>query len=262
MNNEKIIPQLGKIGLSEKMAKIYAFLLETGGAYPSNIAESTKINRSTVYKILLELSIKGLVSEVIKGKKLYYQIEKPQKLSSYAKDNLRLAEDILEHTVKLIPELEAIYALIPNKPQVKFFEGIGGIKTIYEDHISNNKKYEMLAFSNTSEVLKFLPAEFLKDYIKQKEKIGITTRGITPDTEIDSKYISLAYRNIAKKFLPSLRHIKKEIFPYKIELTIYGDNKVSLLKLDKDQPIGVVIEDKVFHNTMKMIFELAWKGAN
>lgn len=260
MIDEKLASQLTKIGLSDKAARIYALLFSCGGAFPSKIAEETKINRSTVYKILIDLSVKGLVTEIIKSKKIYYQIEKPQKLSRYTKDNLNRAEDMLERAKNLIPELEGLYSLIPNKPQVRFFEGVEGVRSIYEDHVSENEKYEMLAFSNTAEVVKFLSPKFLKEYIKRKEKIGITTRGITPDKNIDKKYGQLAYKNINKKIWPVLRHIKQEVFSFKIELTIYGDNKTSLLKLDKNQPVGVIIEDKIFHDTMRMIFELAWKG--
>lgn len=259
--DEKLANQLIKTGLGDKVARIYTALLKCGGAYPSKLAEIAKINRSTTYKILTDLAIKGLVSEVMKGKKLYYQIEKPYKLERYAKYNLSRAQDILEHTKKLIPELEGLYNLIPNKPNVKFFEGIEGVISIYEDHISVDKKYEMLAFSNTAEVISFLPPKFFQRYLKTKERLGIMTRGITPDTKTDQEYNQIVYKYINKKIWPQLRHIPQNIFLYKIELTIYADNRVSLLKLEREQPIGVIIEDKVFHDTMRMIFELAWKGA-
>jgi HTH-type transcriptional regulator, sugar sensing transcriptional regulator len=260
--DEKIIDQITKAGFKNKAARIYAALLENGGAYPSKLAEITKINRSTTYKILTDLSIKGLVSEITKGKKLYYQIEKPYKLERYAKYNLNRAQDILEYTKKLIPELEGLYNLLPNKPGVKYFEGVDGIVSIYEDHVLVDKKYEMLAFSNTSEVINFLTPTFIDRYLRAKEKIGITARGITPDTDDDKNYAHKIYKNIDKKIWPEMRHIPQEIFPYKIELTLYADNRVSLLKLEREQPIGVIIEDKTFHDTMQMIFELAWKGAD
>lgn len=258
--DEKIIAQLSKSGLSEKAAKIYAALLESGGAYPSKLAEITKINRSTSYKILTDLSVKGLVSEIMKGKKLYYQIEKPYKLERFAKYNLNRAQDTLEYVKKLIPELEGLYNLIPNKPSVKFFEGIEGVISIYEDHIAVDKKYEMLSFANTAEVINFLPKKFFEHYLRSKEKFGILTRAITPDTQTDQNYNQIIYKNVDRKIWPDLRHIPQNIFPYKIELTIYADNRVSLLKLERENPIGVIIEDKIFHDTMRMIFELAWIG--
>lgn len=262
IQDEKIIVKLRKSGLNEKAARIYAVLLSMGGAHPSKIAEAAGTNRSTTYKILLDLSVKGLVTEVEKGKKLYYQIEKPQKLTSFAKYNLSKAEDILENAKKIVPELEGLYSLLSNKPIVKFFEGTEGVISIYDDHVSLSNKYEMLAFSNTSEVIKFLPSKIFKEYIRRKARIGITTRGIVPDAEIDKKYVRSVYGNMDKKIWPVLRHVKTEVFSYKIELTIYSDNKVSLLKLEKGQPVGIIIEDKTFHDAMKMIFELAWKGAS
>lgn len=259
--DEKTVSELEKTGLSNKAARLYVALLESGGAFPSKLAEMTKLNRSTTYKILTDLAIKGLVSEITKGKKLYYQIEKPYKLERYARYNLNRARDILEHTKKIIPEIEGLYNLIPDKPKVKYFEGTEGIVSIYEDHIAVDKKYEMLGFSNTAELIRFLPKKFLDTYVKTKEKLGIVTRGITPDTQIDKNYNSAAYRKVRKTIWPELRHIPQEIFPYKIELTVYANNRVSLLKLEREHPIGIIIEDKTFHDTMKMIFELAWRGA-
>ena len=47
MTNGFIIDKLKKTGLEEKEATIYGYLVETGGAFPSEIAESTKINNGT-----------------------------------------------------------------------------------------------------------------------------------------------------------------------------------------------------------------------
>lgn len=167
----------------------------------------------------------------------------------------------MEHAKKIIPEIEGLYSLIPNKPSIRFFEGKEGIVSIYEDHISTDKKYEMLAFSNTAEVIKFLSPKFLNNYVRRKEKIGIITRGITPNTDIDRRYKQIVYKGISKKFWPQLYYLGQNFFFYKVELTIYSDNKVSLLKLEENRPIGIIIEDKSFHDTMRMIFELSWEGA-
>ena len=75
-----LLKKLEKVGLSDKESLIYASLLELGGAYPSKIAEYTGLNRSTVYMILLQMSVKGIVNEIEKKNKQFYQIEKPSKL--------------------------------------------------------------------------------------------------------------------------------------------------------------------------------------
>ncbi|MFZ5364813.1 MAG: TrmB family transcriptional regulator [Patescibacteria group bacterium] len=257
----KLISELRKAGLKQKEAEIYAALLELGGAYPSKIAEYTKLNRSTVYKILEELSIKGLVSEVQKGKKLYYQIEKPDKLVRFAKEQIKLAENRLENAEKILPDIEGLFTLTPNKPKVSFYEELDGVLKVYADHVDVKESYEQLAFSNTAGVIEFMPLKFREDYVKKKEKISIPSRGIVPDTEKDIDYNKTVYRNVNKGIWPKLRWIPAKMFPYKGEITIYENNKVSLVNFSEPTMIGVIIEDKDIHDMMAMIFELAWAGA-
>jgi hypothetical protein len=66
------------------------------------------------------------------------------------------------------------------------------------------------------------------------------------------------------KYFPVIRRIPAKLFPFDGEITMYGTNRVSIFKLNKDsidkQVIGVVIEDEMIHGMMKMIFELSWAG--
>ncbi len=258
---EKLAGQLKMAGLGEKAAVIYAVLLELGGAHPSRIAEKAKLNRSTTYKILLNLSVQGLVSELKKRNKLYYQIEKPTKLVRFAKDQIKLSEDRYEKALGLVPELEGLLNTTPNKPRVRFFEGENEIIELYRDHVDVKKPYEMLAISNATEYLRFIPKKAHMEYVKAKEKLVIKTRGIIPDLPTDVRYNDVAYKNIKQAIHPQLRAIPAEIFPYSGDMTIYGNDRVSVLNMSKSGLVGVIIEDKTIHDMMRMIFELAWAGA-
>jgi sugar-specific transcriptional regulator TrmB len=263
MENKQFSSELQKIGLSEKEALIYEFLLETGGAYPSAISASTKLNRSTVYKILTSLSIKGIVTEVEKGKKLFYQIERPERLLKYTEQRAENAGNSLKLAQSLLPLLQGAYDKTPNKPKVRFFQNAEGLIAILDDHISTGIKYEMLAFANTTGVENIIPFSYFKKFVKAKEQQGITTRAIVPNTDWDQTFNGRVYRNVQKKsIVPLMRHIPAKDFPFNGEIVIYGDNKVSLFNYEnKDKMIGVIIEDVWIHRAMRMIFELAWKGA-
>jgi len=258
---QNIENKLKEVGFGEKEAKIYGYLVENTGGYPSTIALKTQIKRSTVYKILLDLSVKGLVNGIVKGKKLYYQIEKPQKLLRFAKDTLENAEDKFEKTKKIIPELEGLFSLSPQKPKVTYFEGVEGIITVYEDMLNTTKPYEMLAFANAERLVSFLPPKLFDGYRKQKEKLGITTRGILPGSEGNIKFVPEEYANISDKYKPVVRFVPHSLFPYESEITIFCDNKVSIINMTDNNLIGLIIEDKTIHGMFKMIFELAWVGA-
>lgn len=259
--NAEIVKELRGIGLSDKAAAVYATVLELGVAYPSRVAELTKLNRTTVYHLLTDLAVKGLVTEIERKKKLCYQIEKPSRLINFTKSQIRLAEERAERAKKLLPEIEGLFSLTPSKPRVRFFEGLDGVLAVYEDHISESRSYEMVAYSNVEKLMKLLPERFVKDYIKKKERIGITTRAIFPDTRFSAKYNKEIYRGAPKKVLVQSRLIPTEAFPYEAEITMYGANKVSIINFQKNTLIGVIIEDETVANMMRMVFELAWKGA-
>lgn len=264
MKLEQIQKQLQKSGLSEKEVLVYSTLIELGGAFPSKIADVTKINRSTVYKILLDLSVKGLVNEIEKSKKIFYQIENPKKLTHYLKDKVTIAQDNLEQAQKIIPEIEGLLMMFADKPKVSYFEGQEQVMSIYTDHINTRQPYEMLAWANTTYLQDLLKLDFFLHYRKTKEKIGITTRGIVPDTEFDQEFVNKTYKEIGikQKYLPVMKYIPYTQFSFKGEITIYGEDKVSIVNLNKNHFTGTVIQDKTIHNMMKMIFELSWKGAD
>lgn len=262
IKDKNLLNKLGKSGLNDKEALVYLALLELGGAFPSRIAEYTSLNRSTVYKILLNLSVRGLVNEIEKRNKLFYQIEKPQKLVRYNESKIRMAEESLDVVKNILPDIENLYSSFEDKPKITYYEKEEGILQIYEDHISVKRPYEMVAWANAHELIGLLPKDFFDHYVKTKERIGITTRGILPDTPDNRAFNGIRYMGIDDKLVPKLRYVSRENFPatHLGEITIYGDKKVSIVNFAKDKMIGTVIEDASIHKIMKMIFELSWQS--
>ena len=258
--DEQLNQKLERVGLSDKEASIYSALIQTGGAYPSKIAEMTMLNRTTTYKILQVMSVKGLVTEVEKRKKIFYQPEPPRNLERNLSSKITIARRELESLKSVMPQLEGLFANTPNKPVVKFFEGKEGVLSVYKDHIDAKEKYEMLAWSNTADLMELLSEDFRNNYINTKAKLGITTRAILPDTEIDIKYNETFYKNFPKTIWPKIKHISHEAFPFKSDLTIYGKNKISIINFNAPQFAGTIIEDQVIHDLLAMIFELSWSG--
>lgn len=258
--NISLINDLKHAGISEKSAVVYAAVLESGIAFPSKIAETTKLNRSTVYHLLETLRISGLVTEIERNKKLCYQAEDPTRLRGYAKKQIEVAEEQYQYAQKIVPELEGLFLKTPNKPRVRFFEGLEEVLVVYEEHIKQQTPYEMLSYSNVEELIKFLPPAFVKRYIKQKEKLGITTRAIFPDTAFNKIYNKKIYQDVSKPFLVKPRYIATDKFPFQAEITMYGKNSVSIINFQKDVLIGVIIEDPTISGMMRMVFELAWRG--
>lgn len=261
--SDAITKKLVRAGLSDKEALVYSALINLGGAFPSKIAEQTKLSRSTVYKILLDLSVKGLVNEIEKRNKLFYQIESPTRITKYLKAKVSIAKDELEKAEGLVPELENIYAFSAHKQKVTYFEGLESVIGIYESHVTCAKPYTMLAWSNTEYLESFLKNNFSTVYRKEKEKKGILTRAIIPDSESGRAFVRDEYQRIgvSEKFWPEIRFVSKNKFLVSGEITIYDEDKVSIVNLNPDRINGTIIQDKAIHDMMRMIFELSWDGA-
>ena len=259
--NPSLIKNLRDAGLPEKGAIVYAAVLEAGVAFPSKIAETTKLNRSTVYKTLDTLRIHGLVTEIERNKKICYQIEDPSRLQGYAKKQIATAEERYEQAKKILPELQGLLSALPNKPKVRFFEGLEGVIAVYRTHIEQIEPYQMVGYSNIEELMRLLPEKFIKEYIGKKQTIGITTRAIFPETKFSRNYNKDFYEGAQKNILVHSRYIPAESFPFKAEITMYGKNNVSIINFHENVLIGVIIEDPTIAGMMRMAFELAWKGA-
>ncbi len=74
---------LQDVGLNEKEAKVYLYLVAVDHASVLDIAKKTLIKRPTVYTTLQSLAKKGLASETTVGKKTHYQAEPPERLETY-----------------------------------------------------------------------------------------------------------------------------------------------------------------------------------
>jgi sugar-specific transcriptional regulator TrmB len=127
---------LEELGLSEKEAKIYIALLQVDRGTIHDLADKTKINRTTVYPVLESLGKKGLVSEVQEGKKTSYQAASPERLETYVERQKVVLEEQAERLKDLIPQMKSIQREQGEKPIIKLFQGREGAIAAYKEFYS------------------------------------------------------------------------------------------------------------------------------
>lgn len=242
---------LAALGLEGKRAVVYLTLLQLGKAPVHAIAKAAKIKRTTVYSVLEILEEQGLVARIMEGKKQLFLPEDPEKMRTVLQDKQKTLEAIL-------PDLRSVYNLLPSKPRVRYYEGIEGIKAIFEDTLHSHPK-EILAYSSLDDLTALL-GDYMKQYAVRKAELGIPLRGIVLDTPYARHYIPKHYKNAGPKAMPSARFVPAARFPFKNEINIYA-NKVAIMSLNSDELVGVIIESQVIADTQRAIFELCWEGA-
>ena len=250
-----------KSGLPEKEAKIYEYLVLNGGDTPGKISQETEINRTTVYKLLNKMAIQGLVSEIKKSNKKFFQIEKPERLVNAANYKVQLAKESHQYSKTIIPMLTDIIEKSKNKPKVTFHDNYNNVVDAYMEHVEIGKKYEMLSFFNPYNLKKFLPSKNFQHYIKEKERLGIKVRAIASEKDHVRDFKKEMFKGIKRSIWPHIRVVRDEVFPFPGEITLYGTDRVSIIKFDKENPTAVVIHDKDVYTMIKSIFEMVWHGA-
>ena len=222
---------LKSLGLSDKEIKIYLANLQLGSSLVQNIANFAGLNRTSTYDFLRSLEQKGFVSYMIQSGKKFYQATQPNKLI----DMLREREILVR---KILPELNSLSESIGKRPNVEVYSGKEGLKSIFENILAESKSFSCIASTNhLSKCFKY----YLPHFVDRRKKKRIKVRIISDIQPLDK---DAPYKLIKKK-------IRTATWLY--------NGKIAMISLEEKEPIGILINEKNFYATHKMMFNLLWE---
>ncbi len=243
--------QLTELGFTAKEARVYLALLELGPSTASEVAGKAGVNRTTGYDVLEGLAGEGLISLMGEAKVRRFVADNPNKVLTYLKAKINQAENRLNMAQTLLPQLLSVYNT-KEKPKMKFYQGLNGLKEVYEDTLKNNN-YELLAYAVGESAYQALPPRYFADYFKRRTAKGISVRLIAPNDE-SSQAIT---KNDATELRTSIL-VPKDKFYFSVEMNVYN-NKVSFVSWQ--EKFAVIVESEEIANMQRKVFELAWAGA-
>ena len=246
-----MLKDLQELGLSKEEAKVYLALLEIQSAPASVVARRAKVPRVNCYYILDQLVKRGLVSTYLQNNVKTFSAENPKKFVHQYEEKLRKAK-------YLLPELAAITSTSAFRPKIHFFEGIEGIKSIYEEMLESHE--DLRGYTDLGALPKLLPQDYLKEYNRKKVRGKQKTRIISTYSEEGFSYMKNFYPSDYDSELNETLFVNPEEFKFENEIAVYG-NKIAIISLNPDELIGVLIESSVISRTQQTIFDLAWLGA-
>ncbi|MDO8435137.1 MAG: helix-turn-helix domain-containing protein [bacterium] len=124
---------LTKAGLSDKAAKIYLTLLQSGPQSVRKLAEAASINRGTTYDILKELQGYGVVTFFHKEKKQYFVAEDPESVIRMVEARASGLSDVASQLATTLPALRALRDSGSAKPVARYYEGSASMRSILEE---------------------------------------------------------------------------------------------------------------------------------
>lgn len=247
---------LQNLGLSEKESQIYLTMIQIGVQGANVIAKKANLARTTTYSVLETLIEKGFADSFEKNNIKYFFAEDPENLIFKINEEERKIKEQKEQFQELLPNLISLKAAGQSMPKVRYFEGLDGIKEIYEDTLKEGK--DKLAYSSISEISKQNAQELFEynlNYLKRRKALNMHVRAIFPDTPISREYTKKD-----KEVLRESRLVPPDLYPFESEINIYG-NKIAIMSLKSNNYHGVIIESEPIVKTERSVFELAWLGA-
>ncbi|VVB60634.1 HTH-type sugar sensing transcriptional regulator TrmBL1 [uncultured archaeon] len=227
---------LKDIGLDDYEIKVYLALLQEGASAAMAISRKTKVERTTVYRVLESLIDKGLASFIVENEVKKFKAVEPEKLLV----QLREKEEELK---KVLPELNNLSKLKGTEPNIEIYRGLSGVKSMIRDILVLKKDYVTILAEKELDELSL----FFRLFMKSIEKENIHERALIKEGSRTYKS-----KNTEIRYLPKNHR-------YSTGFGVCG-NLVGIVLL-AEPFLAIKIESKELADTFRSYFEILWKVA-
>ena len=267
MENNKIINILSQFGLSDNEAKVYIEAVKHKEISPYKLSKLVGIPRTTVYDVMMSLSLKGLITiktrQGLEKQQTWIIAKNPSVLRDIIQkkhQNLtRLEVDIVD----ILPQLKTDYLTHQENADFQFYPGIDGVKKVFE--IINNlpDKTNVYLWDH------LMPMDTLgKKYITQEVQQGLIQRAkkyrmktIIPLNDWTKHVLTYQYgRDHRYIKYHEFRYIEKTGFNLYQDIYLFLD-RIAITMAKDDEVWGLIIKSPLLTKSFRSIFEFMWEKA-
>jgi DNA-binding MarR family transcriptional regulator len=168
---------LENIGLSAKEARVYLAALSLGPSTVSKIAVSAEVNRTTVYPIVRRLISRGLMGREIRGFKEFLFAERPERLEG-------LVDAKRKSFLDLLPELAALHNLGGDDGTIRYYEGLEGVKSVYENLLTETRAGDdYLVIADERQWIE-VDAKYFLRFMERRSRLPFKVRMLLEDSQV------------------------------------------------------------------------------
>lgn len=253
--HKEIIKNLKELGISHKEACVYLDLFKIGSQPIAVVARRLDLPRSTAQFLANSLAEKGFIKKTIKNNLTHYTAEDLNKINSILEKENKERQKQYENKKQSLEKTKKMLNSITNesiihKPKIHFYEGFDGIARVCEDVLTAKEKVRSLV-------------SYTKAHLSKPDKVIIYNRraanGIFSACIMRDSKMARKRQNNNKAELRESIIVDAKKYNWSPEIQLY-DNKVNIVSID--EKFGVIIESEPITQAMKVLFDLAWIGAN
>jgi sugar-specific transcriptional regulator TrmB len=229
--------------------RVYEALLKLGETTIGPISKKSGITPSKTYPILEKLLKKGLIAKVKKDKVLFFSPNDPNRILTYLDEKKHDIEDKKKQVEKELPKLKLFHSGLSTDARV--LQGIGGLKTFYEEHnrllLKGTKTFKVFSFEDSWK------NESVKEFI-QKQDLIRKDLGIKVQVIANEKIKEYVDKESYK--LVNIRFTKQSI-PVG---TVVSKNQIALITWG-EEPLVIVIDSSEIGGHYEKFFDDLWKSS-
>ncbi len=238
---------LKSLGFSDHECKLLLPLFAHHKLLTKELSQQTMLSFDTVHYTLHALEKKGLVTRTSKSGEDSVEICSNKEFLQWIEKQKKINSDIYDEAGAVLQTFLTTLGESSWKPDVIYFEGVEGVKEIYEDMIREGK--DIYTWTDIQKIYENL-GEYMEDFIEKRMEKHITSHAIMPMNVMNSSY--------AKK--NQLRNTKfSKDLKINGEIRIYGD-KVAVITFHDKKPVGFVFSGPLISSIFKGVFDHAWNA--
>ncbi len=243
---------LQELGLDDKEIRVLMSVLKVGVQPASVIAKHCKLDRTTTYRILKQLTQKKLLSQSKKGGITVFYNEKTSSIQEYlVKEKERLA--LLETEFDSVaPQLESLKMGVQAMPKIQIYDGTNGITQLYSDVIKKAKEQNLL-------VIRILGSNTFSQQLEGKEMGPIMKKfeHTLTDNRIKAD-ILIAQGNLTREWITHMNSLagmaNLPAAGGATNVILVGDS-VFMVSF-REFPVGIRLDHRDIAQTMHFLFDV------
>ena len=235
------------LGFSINEQKVYETLLQTGGAFVSNLSRITGIERVSLYYTLENLHKRGIVTMTKRKNIRFYVPEKPERLVNMYQQKLNSAEQLVED-LRLIEQTSAY------RPSFAHGDTLNDAADVLEEIFSHD---HIVSYANIADWMR-CDKSLLETHLTSLAGPS-ALQLIFPYTQEVQAYI----RTINTSIHPApIQFVSIDVqeFPFSYDVFI-ADDIVGIFSFKQDDIVAIRMQSQAYAESQRAIFSLAWLGA-
>lgn len=265
---KRVSKALSRFGLSENEIKIYLETLRQKESSPFTLAKQTGIPRTTVYDVLMSLSLKGLIqlqqSDGFSKQQTRIKPNNPSILRQILRDKRKHLTGVEIDILEILPQLRGEFHGDDANADFQFFPGVDGAKKVLFGEDNEHLDIPLCAFENLMPMDAFSTKDMDKSVDQDNEfrsKSKHPIKELVALTDWSKHVISYQYHRDPRYIQArQIRFIDNPLLNIQLRLAIKG-TRLYITSAANDEIWGLIINSKSLSQTAQSLFEFMWHQA-